>query len=166
MIDKKKGDVMAIIRWDPKRELDRLFDEDFPFIRLPKGMGWDLSADVYHENGQIVAEMNIPQINPENLSVEIENDELRISGTREEKKEDEDKDYYSKEIRRGSFQRIIKLPAAVRSKEAKAEYEEGVLKVVAPVAETSNKVRIGIKERPGKRDGRTLKERPDNKSKK
>ncbi len=120
-----------ILRWKPFRDLDRFFDEDSPVMALPK-FGFDLAADVYEKNGNVIAEMHLPGIDPEKVDISVEENYLKISGSREEKKETEEKDYYSKEIRRGSFERTIPLSHAVKKDKADASYKDGVLKITIP----------------------------------
>lgn len=134
---------MELIKWEPFGEINRLFDGDVsPF--LPK-LGWDLSVDVYEENKKIVAKISLPAIKPEEIDVAIEDDVLTISGRRDEEKETKEKDYYCKEIRRGSFSRSIRLPKAVEVGKADAQYENGVLMVTVPVAAGAKEKIVKVK---------------------
>lgn len=125
---------MALIKWEPFGDLERFFDEDFLLPSLPK-MSWDLAIDIYRKDGNVIAEMNVPGVDPKKINITVENNYLKVSGSREEKKETKEKDYYQKEISRGSFERIARLPVAVEEKKAKAEYEDGVLKITIPEKE-------------------------------
>ena len=91
--------------------------------------------------------MSLPGIKPEDIAVSIEGDLLTIAGRREEEKEVEKKDYCSKEIRRGSFSRIVSLPKPVDMKKTEAKYEDGVLAITLPVIpgakEKSVKIKVG-----------------------
>lgn len=122
---------MAIIKWDPFGDFERFFGEDFSPMPMPK-IGWDLATDVYEEDNNVVAEMNIPGIDSQKIDISIKDGYLRVSGSREEEKEKKRKDYYSKEIRRGSFERVVKLPAEVDESKTKAEHKDGVLRIVMP----------------------------------
>lgn len=137
---------MSIVRWNPLGELDRFFDDDFFRFPALKSQGWgDLAVDVYEDGKNIVAEMNLPGFNPDSIDVEIDNDVLKISGNREEKKEDKNKGYYYKEIQRGSFERSVRLPQKVASEKASANYKDGVLKVVIPKAKESKGSKVKVK---------------------
>lgn len=124
---------MQIIKWEPFKEIDRFFDDRFfqPFTAFPK-LGFDLAADVYEEKGNVIAKMSLPGIKPEELDISLEEDVLTVSGRREEEKETEKKDYYSKEIRRGSFSRTVSLPKSVYAAKTEAKYEDGLLTVTMP----------------------------------
>ncbi len=133
-------------RWEPfGAELDRWFGGGGPpsFLRF----GADLATDVYEEDDTVVVEMHAPDIDPSEIDVSIEGDYLRVSGSREESDEEEKRDYYRKEIRRGSFERIIPLPQAVDRDKASAEYENGCLVVMLPkaVGVEAGKVKVEVK---------------------
>ncbi len=131
---------MAMIRWKPLGELDKFFEE----LNLPHQIGRELAADVYEDNGNVIVEMHVAGINPDKVDVSVEGDHVRIVGSREEEKETKDRDYYAKEIRRGSFERLIHLPAEVDRQKTKAEVHNGVLKITLPKKskEESHKVKI------------------------
>src|SRR3990167_7113367 len=98
---------MQIVKWEPFKEIDRFFDDRFlSFPSMPK-LGWDLAVDVYEEKGNVIAKMSLPGIKPEEIDISLGDDMITISGRREEEKEVDKKDYYSKEIRRGSFSRSV-----------------------------------------------------------
>lgn len=136
---------MAIIKWEPFSDIDRFF-EDFaipPMSSMSK-MGFDLAVDVYDDKENIIAEMNLPGIDPAKVNVSVEDNHLRITGAREEEKEEKKKNYYSKEIRRGSFERTVRLPERVEKDKVKAMYENGVLKVTLPKAKPMDATKIEI----------------------
>src|SRR5690606_36042107 len=93
------------------------------------------------------AEMHLPGVNPDDISIDIEDGYIKVPGQREDKKEIEDnhRNYYSQEIRRGSFQRIIQIPDHVDASKAGADYNDGVLKIRLPKLEeekTKNRIKI------------------------
>lgn len=121
---------MELIQWKPFNSLDRLV-QDFP---APfRTFGSDLSVDLYEEDGNLVAKMNVPGVEANDLDIVVDSDSLTIEGERFEEEETDTKDYYSKEIRRGSFSRTVPLPRSVNADEADAAYQDGVLTVTMPV---------------------------------
>lgn len=124
---------MQLTNWEPLKEIDRFFDGRngfyFPFIRFDK----DIDVDMFEENGIIVANMILPDIDPKEVDINLENNKLTVSGRRNEEKEVDKKDYYSKEIRRGLFSRMISVPKEVDSSKTHASYSKGVLTVTMPV---------------------------------
>ena len=111
---------------------------------FPK-LGWELAVDLYEEKGNVVAKMSLPGVKEEELDIEIDEDMLTISGRREEEKEVDKKDYYSKEIRRGSFSRSVSLPKLVDAEKAEAKYENGVLIVTIPAIAGAKEKAVKIK---------------------
>ena len=138
---------MAIVRWDPFRGLDRFFEEDFPTVPFGNNMPSDLSVDVYEDGKDVVAEMHVAGMDPKKLDITVEDNFLRVTGSKEEQKEDKNKNYYYREIQRGSFERTVRLPAPVKADSAKATYDNGVLKVtIAKEAQKEHKkVEVQVK---------------------
>lgn len=125
---------MAIIKWTPI--FDQFADDGSLFRELTPSIGqhenFMPAIDMYEDNENVVVETELAGIDPENVSISIENDTLTIKGTAEKKSEVEDKNYYRKEIKRGSFYRSIPLPARVLGDNASAVAEGGVLKISIP----------------------------------
>ncbi len=107
------------------------------------------AVDIYQDKNNLYVEIALGGVKPENVSVSIEDNILYIEGKVEEKKESKGRDYFTKEIRRGSFRRALKLPVDVKSNQAKAESFGGMLKIsvpkVAKAAPQAKKVPIKIK---------------------
>lgn len=139
---------MALIKWEPFSEFDRFLDDRFfPMPSSPSltgRMGWDLAVDLYEEKGNVIARMTLPGINPDDLDISVEEETLHISGRREEEKETKNKDYYSKEIRRGSFSRSVSLPKIVDAEESKADYADGILTVTMPIVKGQEKKAVKV----------------------
>lgn len=121
---------MQLIKWEPFKEIDQFLDAN---ILQPFKVGFDLAVDVYEEGDTIYAKMSLPGINKEDLDISLDDDMLTISGRREEEKETDTKDYYSKEIRRGAFSRTVGLPKSVDASGAGAKYENGELTISMPI---------------------------------
>lgn len=130
---------MPIIKWNPFTDIQDIFEET--------KVGWDCAVDVYEEKNNVIVEMNIPGIHPDKFDIDVEDDLLHVSGTREKKEEVEDKNYYRKEIHCGSFSRNIHLPSAVQADKTIASYENGVLKITLPKksAAPAKKVKVNVK---------------------
>lgn len=132
---------MPFIRWRPFGDIDRFFED------LYTRNGQDLAADVYEENDTVTVEMLVTGMKPDEIDISVEDNHLRIIGSRKEKEEVGDRGYYYKEIRRGDFERIIPLPTAVDSSKARADFSNGVLKIVLPKKKATqpNKIKIKVK---------------------
>lgn len=91
-----------------------------------------MAVDVFEEKDQVTVKMSLPAIKPNELNISVDGDLLSISGERQEEHEVDDKEYYSKEIRRGSFSRVVELPTAVDAANAEASYLDGLLYIALP----------------------------------
>ncbi len=139
---------MSLIKWEPFDELDRVFRDLNPTLSA-RGtqVGFDMAVDVYEDGNDLVAEMNVPGLKADDIDVEVEDSYLRISGRREEVQEKKEKNHYAKEIKRGSFERVVALPDMVEQDKVTAEYDNGVLKVTMPKRERTpdKKVKVQVK---------------------
>lgn len=132
---------MSLIKWNPFindgfafDDMDNVFGEMLPAIRSQQS-GFTPALDMYEDQKNIVVETQLAGIDPEKVNISIENDILCIRGESEKKSEVEEKNYYRKEIRRGSFYRSIPLPTRVIGDKATAITEEGILKIIIPKAD-------------------------------
>ena len=136
---------MALIKWTP-------FPFTDSFEEMDKMMEWPSvthsftpAIDVYEDRGDVVVEAPLAGIDPDKVEIAIENGVLTIKGEIEKKSEVEDKNYYRKEIRSGSFYRTVSLPAKVDGDQAEATYDKGILIVRVPKAPEAKPRTIAIK---------------------
>lgn len=140
----------GITRWrpflDPFEDMGSLFPDLIPTVRgRGRHSGLVPAVDMYEEKDDIVVETQLAGVDPEKVDIIVENDVLTIKGENEKTQEVEDKNYYRKEIYRGSFYRSIQLPMHVDGDKAAASVEKGVLKIVIPKAPEAKPKTIKIK---------------------
>jgi len=133
-----------LIRWNPFFDG---FDDDWGFssLAMSRPSGFMPAVNVYEEKGSLIVETQLAGIDPEKVDISIENDVLVIKGESEKRSEVEDKNYYRKEIRSGSFYRSIPLPAHVEGNKASAEAKDGVLKISIPKKDEAEPKKISVK---------------------
>lgn len=135
---------MSIIKWTPLfgnfDELDKTFSDLSPAIT-----GFTPAVDLYQTKDEVVIETPLTGIDPEKVDISIENDVLTIQGKSEKKTEVDENNYYRKEVRYGSFFRSVAMPTHVMGDKAKAEYENGMLKISIPKAPEAKIKKIAIK---------------------
>lgn len=151
---------MPIIKWRPFKDLEKPFspfrlpdfleeEEWVPFV--PTFREQEPAVDIYQDKNNVYVEIPLAGIKPENVEISIEDDVLTVQGKSEEKKEIKEKDYLRKEIRRGAFRRVIKLPVEVKGEKATAEFESGLLKITIPkitkAAPKAKRIPIKVKNR-------------------
>ncbi len=107
--------------------LDDIFDNFSNIILEP-------TTDIYEEDNNIVIENQMPGLDKKDIEISYDKDTIKISGKKSEEKETKKKNFYQKETRSGFYERVIRLPENVDYSKAKAEYKNGVLKIVLPKA--------------------------------
>jgi HSP20 family protein len=129
-----------IIEWDPSKELttfrtamDRLVEDFFGDDTRKKG--YFPNIEISQTKNAVIVKAEIPGVEPNDITVSIENDLLVIEGERKIEKEDEDKNWHRREIGYGKFSRTISLPHLVSSDEAEAKFKNGMLIIQMPLLE-------------------------------
>ena len=90
------------------------------------------AVDIHETKSDVVVTMDIPAINPKDISISVIEDKLTVKGERKREKELTEEESYRTERVYGSFQRIVQLPTGVVGAKAKATYKDGVLKIAIP----------------------------------
>jgi HSP20 family protein len=125
---------MSLIPYRPFWNLDSFFNEDeWPENIFSKNQTIKIPRlDIFETEKEVVAEIELPGVDPKNIDVEIKDNALIIEIKREDKKEEKEKGYYKKELSRDYHKRAIPLPVEVKEEKTKADYKEGILKIVMP----------------------------------
>ena len=89
--------------------------------------------------------VDLPGIKPEDVTVELHENQLTIAGKREAEQEEQGRTYHRVERRSGEFRRVIELPVSVDESKIAAHYQQGVLKVALPKSEEVKPTRIAVK---------------------
>jgi len=137
---------MSLIRWSP---WDVMGEMDEFFNRLPINnstmKAFVPAMDVYETDKDVVVETTLPGIAPEDVKVSVEKGVLTLQGETKKEHEVDEKNYYRKEIRSGSFFRQVVLPTPVMEEKTQAEFENGVLKIICPKTQPAKSKAIEIK---------------------
>lgn len=132
-------------------ELMRRFSEDMD--RLFEGLGprwgamsdesglWSPPVEVSEQDGQFVVCAELPGIRKEDVKVELTPNGLMITGERKRDREERREGLYRSERSYGAFSRTIPIPEEANPEQAKAEFENGILKVSLPVPESKQRRR-------------------------
>jgi len=144
-----------IVRWEPWNELvslrdamDRLFEESVVSPRkwMPS-LQEGLAIDVYQTNEDVVVKSTVPGVKADDLDITIVGDTLTIKGEFKAEEGVEEQNYIRRERRYGSFCRSVTLPTSVDADKATAEFEDGVLTLGIPKAESVKPKTIEIKKK-------------------
>jgi len=132
-----------------RSEMDRPLDT-FLFGK-PKASGfageeeWQPPIDVAETESELVINVEIPGVDPKDIDVSLSGDTLFIKGEKKPETEEKEEDYHLVERNYGSFTRSIRLLVEVQSDKISASYKNGVLTVVLPKPEGTQKKEIKIK---------------------
>lgn len=122
-----------------RREMDELFGDVFQRsgIAPRKRAGFSPAVDVCYADDppRAIVTAELAGIDADQLGLEIQGRELVLSGRRRPSEPAEGRMYQQVEIEHGAFRRVVQLGADVRPEEAKAVYEDGLLRVELPLAQ-------------------------------
>lgn len=148
---------MAIVRWEPFRDLvglqdrmNRMFDESFRGGRTADddwalGGSWAPAVDIYEQDGNIELKAELPGLDPKDVDIRVENNVLTLRGERRIDNEVKRESYHRVERAYGSFSRSFTLPSVVDTEKIQAEYKDGVLRLVLPKKEEAKPRQIEIR---------------------
>jgi HSP20 family protein len=142
--------MATLVRWEPFRdiaqmqsEMGRLLDGLFD----GRGRGsetWIPALDVWETESDLVYAFDLPGLEEGEISIEVADDTLTVTGERRRATEQQGDRFYRFERRYGSFSRAVGLPAGVDESKIAASYEGGVLEVRVPKPEEAKPRRIQL----------------------
>ena len=139
-------------RWDPSRaamtlqeQLSRVFGD------VPEHTGeesnltpWAPDVDIYETEHELVVKADLPDVNPQDLDIHVENNILTIRGERKFENKVKEENYLRVERAYGSFSRSFSLANSVNSEAIKADYQNGVLTLSIPKREEAKPKQIKV----------------------
>src|SRR4051795_13258811 len=150
---------MAIVRWEPFRELatlqnevNRLFNTAFD-APAPAGNGNGSALrrlmpamDLVETEDHFVLRADLPGLSEENVNIEVEDRVLTVSGERKAEHETTKEGYHRVERAFGAFSRSLTLPEGVNAEAVEASFDRGVLEIRIPKPEQRKprKISIGV----------------------
>jgi HSP20 family molecular chaperone IbpA len=96
----------------------------------------DLHED--KENNLVIATFELPGMKKENVSIDVRQEQLTVSGEVSVSSETKEGDYTVRERRSGKFSRSVKLPKGVKPEDINAKMENGLLSVTFPATQSEN----------------------------
>jgi HSP20 family protein len=145
---------MALVRWEPARELNslqqemnRLFSTFFDTPTAGNGAPvrrWIPAMDLVETEDHYVLTADLPGLSQEDINLEFEGDVLTLSGERSSEQADRKEGYYRLERATGAFSRSLTLPEGIDADAVQATFDKGVLEVRIPKPEQRKPRKVSI----------------------
>jgi len=136
--------MTTLIKWAPFQDFDVI---DRRMRRMLEGFGVAPAplpaADLYETEKELIVELDVPGYDEKELSLEISDHTLTVTGERVEEKEEE-KAFYLHERLEKDFERSFTLPVDADLDRMTATFDTGVLKVHVPKIEAARPRKIEI----------------------
>ena len=139
-------------RWEPFRgvstlqdQINRLFTGTLERAGEESSLtAWAPSVDIYETEHELVVKADLPDVDPQDLDIRVENNVLTIRGERKFEKEVNEENYLRVERAYGAFARSFTLANTVNSDAIKADYQNGVLTLSIPKREEAKPKQIKV----------------------
>ncbi len=146
---------MTLVRWRPvhsginvHNEMDRFFDNFFGNIKDVSDSDtdsvWIPKADISDTKNDVFVALELPGVKKDDVKISIQENILTVRGEKKQENEKKGENYCCAERSYGRFQRDFNLTSTVQAKKVKADFKDGVLKVVIPKAEEAKVKEIPI----------------------
>ncbi len=146
---------MAIVKWDPfatlpnlKDRINSIFEEAFPVSTddgAPSMCDWRPPVDTYEEGNTIVITAELPGVKKENVSIDLKDSTISISGERSVEENIAEKKYFRRERCHGRFYRAFSLPETADPKRISASFKDGLLKILIHRSDATVTKKVEIK---------------------
>ena len=135
--------MSLLIKPEPfSREVDRLFDRLFDTPTAAQR--WAPAMDLVEAEDHYLLKADLPGVSEEDVTIEVENGVLTITGERKAEHERSERGFYRIERAFGHFQRQLTLPEGIDTEAVTAGFDKGVLSVSIPKPEKVKPRRIAI----------------------
>jgi HSP20 family protein len=145
------GDMISL-----RSAMDRLLNESFVpgqmrsfWSEAANGAGQAaLPLDVYVTSDEVVVLAAVPGMNPEDIRITIDKNTLTLAGELANVADSEEAKgatWYLHELPYGSFERSLTLPMALDASRGEATFENGMLRLTLPKAESEKPKQIKVK---------------------
>jgi len=147
-IRKSETPGRRITGWPDMSDIEKEIFSNFPmwFGKTAESMGdtWTPSVDIIEKDDSWVFKAELPEVNPDDVHVTVEEGILSIKGSRKFEEEVSEGNYTRFERHYGSFERRFSLPSGIDSENITANYRHGVLTLSVPKKEEAKPKPIKI----------------------
>jgi HSP20 family protein len=153
---KKEADTMSITKWRAVQHpecrpfwmegwspMTRMLDEVLGGNRGDL-MVWGPNVDILENDDAFEIHAELPGVTQEDVKITLDNNTLTLSGEKKQVVKDERNNALRIERSYGKFERSFSLPSSIKSDAVRANFEDGVLRIVLPKAEAAKSRTISI----------------------
>jgi len=136
---------MSVVQ-DPFQSLRQFEDVVTRLMSEPRNARpWSPPVDIFETENELVLKADLPDVKPEEVEVQVENQTLTIRGQRKFEQQFDKGGFHRIERSYGTFVRTFTLPSTVDTEKVQANYDNGVLTVALPKKEAAKprQVKIG-----------------------
>jgi HSP20 family protein len=131
---------------DLQRGINQLFDSS---VGRSSNEGaalntWTPSVDIYEDEGSFLIKLELPEVNREDVKVNLHENTLSISGERRIENEEKRDGYHRVERSYGQFYRSFTLPPNVNTEQINAQFKDGMLRLTIPKKEEAKPKQIAV----------------------
>jgi HSP20 family protein len=139
-------------RWEPSRgattlqeQINRVFGDMLERTSEESNLTpWAPAVDIFETEHELVLKADLPDVNPQDLDIRVENNILTIRGERKFENKVNEENYLRVERAYGSFSRSFSLANSVKSDAIRADYQNGVLTLSIPKREEAKPKQIKV----------------------
>ena len=113
-------------------EFDRVLQPFAPGGEASAEIRWTPPIEIIESDGNYRIVAQLPGLSPNDVRVEVDNDELLIQGERQVERDRNEGGVHFSERQFGFFLRRVPLPEGVDPEQAKATFHDGVLEIIMP----------------------------------
>ncbi len=143
---------MALVTWDPWREIEDMFDRYTRAGGVPRGGGqevarpgdWTPRVDIAETDQAFVIKAEVPEVKKDDVKITVDNGILSICGERKREKEEQGKTFHRVERFYGQFTRSFTLPENVDEDNITATFKDGMLSLEIPKTEKAQPKAIEV----------------------
>jgi HSP20 family protein len=131
--------------FDPFSHMDEMFNRLPSMTGMPQMKSFVPAINMYETDKAVMVETPLAGVRPEDVEVSVQKGVLVLKGESKKEHEVDEKNFYRKEVRSGSFYREVALPTHVMEDKVTAEFEDGMLKITCPKAEPVQAKKVSVK---------------------
>ncbi len=128
-----------------QRQMDRLSQSMAGVERYPRRVGVYPLLNISEDKEHILVRAELPGVNPEDLDITVQDQQLILRGQRKIAAAEKDVNYHRRERESGFFRRILRLPAQVDPNKVEASCKDGILTITLAKPEEVKPRQITVK---------------------